>query len=417
MGAADPSPPADPPPAPAREAVTGGSAILVAETDPEGAEVFVDGQPVGRTPLLREDLLPGTRDIELRLADHVSETLAGRELEDGVVVNVSHAFARGTGRLTVTATPREAGIEIGGRVLAETTPVTLDDLPAGDVTVRVSAVEHVPAEVAARVPMDSVGRLDVELEPYPTLTLELTPPDAAVNLPGVDAAYVPGMRLPMGEYLVHAARAGYVTEERRVHLAGETVERIELRRPSVAGNVFRDCASCPEMVVVPAGGFMMGSPASEEGRDDDEGPQRRVEIARPFAVGVREVTFDEWEACADDGGCGRRRRDDRGWGRGTRPVINVSWEDAQGHVAWLSRETGEEYRLPSEAEWEYAARAGTETRYSWGDGIGSNRANCRGCRSRWDGEGDGSGGFVPPERLGSPRHARQRVGVDGGLLE
>ncbi|MCY4319624.1 MAG: SUMF1/EgtB/PvdO family nonheme iron enzyme [Alphaproteobacteria bacterium] len=150
-----------------------------------------------------------------------------------------------------------------------------------------------------------------------------------------------------------------------------------------AGETFRDCEFCPEMVVVPAGSFTMGSPPSEVGRDDYEGPQRVVTISRSFAVGKYEVTFEEWDACARDGGCSHQP-DDKGWGRGRRPVIHVSWDDAQSYVRWLSRETGKEYRLLTEAEWEYAARAGTQTRYHWGDEIGSNRANCNGCGSLWD---------------------------------
>ena len=109
-------------------------------------------------------------------------------------------------------------------------------------------------------------------------------------------------------------------------------------------------------------------------------------IGSPFAVGVCPVMFDEWDACASAGGCGGYRPDDRGWGRGRRPVIDVSWRDAQSYVAWLSRETGEAYRLLSESEWEYAARAETATRYWWGDDIGRNRANCNVCGSRWDDE-------------------------------
>ncbi len=157
----------------------------------------------------------------------------------------------------------------------------------------------------------------------------------------------------------------------------------EGRRP---GRTFRDCDVCPEMVVVSAGAFSMGSPASEEGRFSTEGPVRRVTIAEPFAVGRYEVTFAEWDACAAAGGCGGYRPDDKGWGRDDRPAINVSWDDAKAYVRWLSEKTGESYRLLSEAEWEYAARAGTATRYSWGDEVGRNRANCRGCGSRWDGE-------------------------------
>ena len=153
----------------------------------------------------------------------------------------------------------------------------------------------------------------------------------------------------------------------------------------IAGHQFRDCLECPLMVVVPSGSFLMGSPESEVNRHRDEGPVRRVTMARPFAVGVYEVTFDEWDACVSDGwGCGGYRPDDRGWGRGLRPVVFVSWDDAQAYVRWLSRKTGHKYRLLSEAEWEYVARAGTTTRYWWGDDIGRNRANCTGCGSRWD---------------------------------
>ena len=158
----------------------------------------------------------------------------------------------------------------------------------------------------------------------------------------------------------------------------------EAVRTSARGTVFRDCGACPEMVVVPAGTFMMGSPAREEGRYDDEGPVRRVTIPAPFAVGRHEVTFTEWDACVAAGGCGGHVPDDDGWGRGDRPVIRVTWENAQTYVGWLSAETGQRYRLLSESEWEYAARGGSDTRYAWGNEVGRNRANCDGCGSRWD---------------------------------
>ena len=114
----------------------------------------------------------------------------------------------------------------------------------------------------------------------------------------------------------------------------------------------------------------MGLPPSEEGRADDEGPMHEVTIEEAFAVGAYEVTFAEWDACAAEGGCGGYRPDDNGWGRGRRPVIHVSWDDAQEYVRWLSGKTDKEYRLLSEAEWEYAARAGSWTRYSYWDDIG-----------------------------------------------
>jgi formylglycine-generating enzyme required for sulfatase activity len=149
-------------------------------------------------------------------------------------------------------------------------------------------------------------------------------------------------------------------------------------------DTFKDCANCPEMVVVPAGTFTMGSPASERWRETDEGPQHAVTIARPYAVGQFALTFDQWDACVADGGCNGYRPSDQGWGRGHRPVINVSWDDAKAYVLWLAQKTGKPYRLLTEAEYEYAARAGTTTAYPWGNAIGKNNANCDGCGSQWD---------------------------------
>ena len=183
----------------------------------------------------------------------------------------------------------------------------------------------------------------------------------------------------------------YVAEARRREVAlREQEERdqalIEAGRTSQkqSGLRFKDCVGCPELVVVPAGEFMMGSPKNEEPSSIEQ-PQHRVTIAKPFAVGVYEVTFDEWDACRRAGGC-THNPDDKGWGRENRPVITVSWDDAREYVRWLSGKTGQTYRLLSESEWEYAARAGAQTSYWWGDDIGSNQANCRGCGSSWDGK-------------------------------
>jgi formylglycine-generating enzyme required for sulfatase activity len=141
---------------------------------------------------------------------------------------------------------------------------------------------------------------------------------------------------------------------------------------------FRDCTECPPMVVVPSGEFMMGSPKSEAEREKHEGPLRRVLVRQPFAIGKYEVTFAEWDTCVADNGCNGYRPDGMGWGRGDWPVVNVSWEDAKAYAEWLSRKTGHAYRLPSEAEWEYAARAGTETPFHFGKTINTDQANYNG---------------------------------------
>jgi formylglycine-generating enzyme required for sulfatase activity len=141
------------------------------------------------------------------------------------------------------------------------------------------------------------------------------------------------------------------------------------------GKEFRDCDTCPPMVVMPLKSFTMGSPDSEKGRTKAEGPQHTVRIAYPLAIAKHEVSFAEWDACVADGGCSGFNPDDEGMGRGQLPVIDVSWDNAQDYVKWLSGKTGQPYRLLSEAEWEDAARAGAKTPYSWGAKASHEHAN------------------------------------------
>lgn len=130
----------------------------------------------------------------------------------------------------------------------------------------------------------------------------------------------------------------------------------------------------PEMVPIRGGTFTMGSPANEKDRDRDEKPYRVT--VKDFWIGKTEVTFAQWDACVAGGGCqSNKQPDDEGWGRGNRPVINVSWHDANEYTRWLSQKTGKAYRLPTEAEWEYAARGGTKTAFSFGNRISTNQAN------------------------------------------
>ena len=191
----------------------------------------------------------------------------------------------------------------------------------------------------------------------------------------------------------------------------------------VPDTAFRDCADCPDMVPIPAGRFTMGSPPNEPGRLPSEGPQREVRVTA-FAIGRYTVTRGQWGAFAaathrpDQHGCewaGFPRGEDAraSWRElgfaqdDSHPVVCVSWNDAQAYVRWLSERTGRPYRLPSEAEWEYAARADSVTAYSWGTGASHDRANygaetcCTGLmsgRDRW--LHTGPVGAFPPNAFG-----------------
>jgi formylglycine-generating enzyme required for sulfatase activity len=154
----------------------------------------------------------------------------------------------------------------------------------------------------------------------------------------------------------------------------------DLRSPRVLRDRLKDGSEGPEMVFIQGGRFLMGSPKSEAERSSSE-RQHQVNVGDVW-IGRYAVTFDEYDRFAR--AMGRDLPNDEGWGRGRRPVINVSWVDATAYAKWLSQQTGQRYRLPTEAEWEYAARAGTTTARYWGEAIGRNQANCDGCGSPSD---------------------------------
>ncbi len=441
---------------PGRESVLGGGALLVVETMPEGVEVLLDGELVGVTPLELGNVRAGTHDVVLRHPEYETLELADESFADGRVQRIERTLVRATGALTVVTQPREAWVERDGVRLADGTPVTLDDLPAGSVTLRLGAAEYRSQEVVANVPKGDVGLLERKLEPiqYGTLTLDLEPADAVVMLPDAGLPFSSGLRLPEGAHRLVVSRQGYHTVERAVEISGETrvqislemdpqpftvraipaQAQVELVEPTLAyapgmrlepgqyrvrvsafgyepweealrhgseptnltarlspliGATFAEDLSSggrgPEMVIIPSGQFRMGCVSGQDCQED-EFPVHEVTIPEAIAVSKYQVTFADWDQCVAGDGCNGHRPDDANWSRGNRPVVNVSWRDVKAYVSWLSNETGETYRLLSESEWEYAARAGSETAYSWGNNIGTNRAHCNSCRSQW-GEG------------------------------
>jgi formylglycine-generating enzyme required for sulfatase activity len=245
-------------------------------------------------------------------------------------------------------------------------------------------------------------------------------PDLAANLEPTDRAYLAACRkaeadAKRGKWLLLAAiymlligvivglvgwiNQSYIGEQwrwwtvTRPYSAAQVLPHVLTAAKEQAlrpGDSFKECAQdCPEMIVIPAGSFTMGAPTAESQATGyaTEIPQHTVTFSKPFAVSKYELTFADWDACVTGGGCKGFKPDDQGWGRGQQPVISVNWDDAQQYVAWLSQVTGKTYRLLSEAEYEYATRAGTTTAYPWGNDIKLNRtvmANCDGCGSQWD---------------------------------
>lgn len=174
-------------------------------------------------------------------------------------------------------------------------------------------------------------------------------------------------------------------------LTGEQAPRTLLFRDQIRSDLYG-----PDMVALPAGDFLMGD--NHKLGDDNEYPVHRVMIKQPYALSRFEVTFAQYDAFAR--ATRRNLPSDEGWGRGNRPVINVSWHDAQAYVKWLSKETGQPYRLPTEAEWEYAARAGTQTAFSWGNKPAMGFAVCDECGSDWDGSQTAPVGALQPNAWG-----------------
>jgi serine/threonine-protein kinase PpkA len=255
---------------------------------------------------------------------------------------------------------------------------------AGPSTTAAAATESDPGEVLAatdRSDPPAREREPVETEPAREADRQELVTDIQTELRrlgrniGIDGVPGPNTRRHLEAFQRTTDRAvtGQPTSEILAALQATSIwpERI-------AGDSFRDCPVCPEMLVIPAGEFTMGSPAGEADRDSNEGPQRAVTVAA-FALASTTVTFDQWEACRTDGGCRYRPRD-QGWGRGQRPVINVSYNDAEQYLHWLRGKTGLAWRLPSEAEWEYAARAGTSTPFHTGRCLDSSQANVDGTR-------------------------------------
>lgn len=276
-----------------------------------------------------------------------------------------------------------------------------EEIPAADI----AATEVARPEAAGEAPGEQVEEIagnqeEMQTEPLETaergttevpaepesyqFTVQPQPRDARVRIMNINPRYRAGIELKPGRYDLEVSKPGYTTLRRWITLDDSDLTLpVKLERAWHHGKKLRsELASGgrgPQMVALKAGRFTMGSD-----RRTASSPAHRVHIGKAFAISAHEITFDDYERFAE--ATGAALPGDAGWGRGDRPVINVSWHDARAYARWLSRETGKRYRLASEAEWEYAARGGVPHAFWWGGEDARGRANCRrGCASEFSG--------------------------------
>ena len=294
--------------------------------------------------------------------------------------------------LTLELTPPDATVEF---LDAPTTTYRRGmELPRGTHRIRIARPGHVAESRTITLAADTRLAVTLAPEPHP-FAVSTVPEGAAVRFTEQETAYAPGMLLPPGRYALAVSLPGYETWEGIVlHGDGPTEREVRLgldpagfTDPLASGGVG------PSMVVIPPGSFQMGC-VSGRRCFNNELPLLEVEIATRFALSRHEITFAEYDRFVEATGTARPEPGD-GTARGALPAVNVSWADATAYAAWLSAATGRPYRLPTEAEWEYAARAGRTTAYSWGAEPGENRANCAGCGPSGAGVALPVGRFAP----------------------
>ncbi|MCZ6855300.1 MAG: SUMF1/EgtB/PvdO family nonheme iron enzyme [Gammaproteobacteria bacterium] len=421
-----------------------GTAMLSLTSEPAQAIVRVDGSLAGDTPLEDFALAPGVHRLEVEHSHFAT-------FDEQITIGFGERFERhivlapGTGTLSLLSRPLGAWVEVDGERLPNRTPTRID-LVSGEHEIRMGLLERRSVQETVVVSHDKTNELnlDLNIDPHGSVTVAARPRGSTIEFPELGIAYVPGVRIPIGEHLIRVSKAGYVTQAVRytvryrdnlvnvelvrdygnlrvitnpadaeiqvtyVELDSERVQRLtytpNMRLPVgrveviaraigrrseyrnfylshngyttrmnlesmnvEAGTRFRDSlkdgSEGPPMIIVPPGSFVMGDAAGSM----NEKPARTVTLTQPFSVSVFEVTIADYLLFATQTGKEIHPRIDKS--EANYPMRHLGWVDARDYSNWLSEQTGNKYRLLTEAEWEYVARAGTQTQYYFGDDI------------------------------------------------
>ena len=363
------------------QTLTRSTGAIEIATTPPGAWIVYDGSRLpDTTPTTIEDLPTGPVTLMVGAEGFKSREVRAEvaRLETSTLnVQLDSSILYGT--LTVDVTPPDAVITLPDIDPAYSPGLRL---PEGEYRVRATRAGYSTETRVVNVAGDVNATFRLTVDPQP-FTISVTPP-AQLEFVASQRRYAPGMRLPPGDYRLRAVLVGHRTWEEVIRHGTAPTNRSVALQEGIAefADTMNNGSPAPTMVLVPAGGFQMGCVSGTACRRNEQ-PVHAVSFAAPFAVSKYEVTFDQFSEFTDTTGRSAAVTP-RGWQRANHPVVNVSWEDANAYAQWLSAQTNRRYRLPSEAEWEYAARGGSTTAYSWGGNVGNGLANCNGCGSTWD---------------------------------
>jgi len=358
-----------------------GIGIMQITSDPAGAAVSLDGIKIGNTPFYSQDILEGDYTLALNARNFRSHSQK-ISIEAGAAVNELIKLTPTQVDLTINSEPEGAWVEVNGEALVELTPLTLTGIKPGTHQISVGKSEYETFSDTVDTARGGKFERNIRLIPieYGYLTISPDPPNALIHLPDVEEPYHDGMRLPVGEYRVEVVANHYEAWLDTLTLtSGGLVKQVDLNFILKPGDSFSDELKIggqgPELVILPEGSFVMGTSTGSR----SEYPERKVSVAGPIAIMKHEVTIGDFHKFIEsasyliDAGnrlnnlqC-RGRNDENQAGAEDHAVSCVTWHDAKAYADWLSGQTGAIYRLPSEAEWEYAARAGAASDYAWGE--------------------------------------------------